>query len=347
MRQVRITWNTRGVVILAGILALAPCVYAQSEAGAPGGGQDNSALLIKARELYHAKNLDAAESYCDRLVDKGGTLAAEAQELKKLIGSWRGCEQDAQRALHSAIAGACPDALAGRERIQKQCPDYPVATLDSTLKSRCPAPQRPPELDQGIDLFNKRKYSEAEALFASLQSRYPNFPEIQSWLQKTRVELLVPEIKASEKRGDLGQAREQLEKLVELAPEDNRVPKLQKTLQGLSETKHTDQAKDRASALDALLNDAIREFYAGQFPQADQSLDEYLGQAGKYKSLASFYRGAIVCTDYFLTGANDAQKQARAIDFFSKARADGRFTPPEKFISPKIIAVYQKTAAGS
>jgi len=350
MERERMKWNTYGVAILAGILALAPCVYAQNDSGASGAGQENPAdLLKKARELIQARKLGEAEDLCNRLVDKGGSLAADAQDLKKQILTLRTCEQDYHRALGLSSQRDCAQAIDIRQKMQQLCPDYSgLAILDSSLQSRCPAPQRPPELDQGIELFNKRKYSEAEALFASLQSRYPNSPEIQSWVQKTRVELSVPEIKASEKRGDLGQAREQLEKLAELAPEDNRIPRLREELQRLSETKQGDQGKDRTSARDALLDDAIHDFYAGQLLEADRLLDQYLGQPSKYKSLAYFYRGAIACTDYFLTGAKDEQKQTRARDFFSKARqANGKFTPPRDYISPKIIEVYEKTGAGS
>jgi hypothetical protein len=350
MEQERMKWNRCGVAVLAGTLALAPFVYAQNDTGASGAGQENPAALLKtAKELIQAHKLSQAEELCNRLVDKGGTLAADAQELKKQIAALRTCEQDYARALNLSSHRECAQAIDIQHSMQQLCPDFSgVAFLESTLRSRCPAPQRPAELDQGIELFNQQKYSEAEELFASLQPRYPNFPEIESWLQRTRVELLVPEIKASEKRGDLGQAREQLQKLAELAPEDSRIPELRTEIQRLSRPKQADQGKDRAGARDTLVDDAIQEFYAGHFLQADQLLDEYLGQPGKYKALAYFYRGAIVCTDYFLTGAKDEQKQALARDFFSKARqADRKFTPPEKFISPKIIAVYDKTAAGS
>lgn len=345
----RMKWNTYGIAILGGILALAPCVYAQNETGPSVAGQENPADLLKtARELIQAHKLGEAEELCNRLVDKGGSLAADAQNLKKQILALRTCEQDYQRALALSSRRECPQAIDIRQKMQQLCPDYSGLTfLERTLQSRCPAPPRPPELDEGIKLFDKGDYHGAQKIFEGLQPNHPDLTELQSYLQKTTVEILVESCTASLKRSDAGKANEELKKLAELAPEDQRIPGLRAQLQRLSETKQRDQGKDRTSARDTLLDEAIHEFYAGRFLQADRLLDQYLGQPSKYKSLAYFYRGAIACTDYFLTGAKDEQKQMRARDFFSKARqADGKFSPPRDYISPKIIEVYEKTAAG-
>jgi len=344
MDRQQMNWVSCGVLILTGILALAPLARAQNDSG----GQENPAALLKtAKELIQAHKLTQAEEICNRLLDKGGTLAAEAQELKQKILAQRTCEQDYTSVLSLISYHECPQARDVRQKMQQLCPDYAgLDILDRTLLSRCPAPQRPPELDAGIELFHKGDYRRAQKVFEALQPAHPDLPELQTYLQKTEVELLVENYKASLKRGDAGLAHEQFNKLTESAPDDPRIPKLRAQLPSLSPPK--DQGKDRATANEALLDDAIHEYYAGHFSQADQLLDQFLGQPSRHKSLAYFYRGAIACTDYFLTGAKDEQKQSVARDFFSKAhQADGKFAPPRDYISPKIIEVYEKTAAGS
>lgn len=115
----------------------------------------------------------------------------------------------------------------------------------------------------------------------------------------------------------------------------------------LCEAQKLDQSeRNKKAAQDVLLLGAIREFYAGHFNRADYLLKHYLEQSTNRKALAYFYEGAIACTDYFLTGAKDQQEQARAREFFFKAsQADGHFTPPRDWISPKIIDMFEKTIA--
>lgn len=104
--------------------------------------------------------------------------------------------------------------------------------------------------------------------------------------------------------------------------------------------------RNKKAAQDVLLLGAIREFYAGHFTRADELLKEYASEPSDRRALAYFYEGAIACTDYYLTGAKDRQKQTRAREFFIRAsQADAHFTPPREWISPKIIEVYEKTVA--
>jgi DNA-binding transcriptional MerR regulator len=350
MEQQRMNWTPVGVLILAGILAFAFPGYAQTDSGTSDAGQETPEELLKTcRELVQMRNLGKALAYCNRVIDKGGTLASDAQELKKQILTRRNCEENYKSAMALSYRRLCPQAIEIRQKMQQSCSDFSgLDTLDTVLQSQCPAPQRPPELDEGIGLFKKRDYRGAQKVFEGLKATHPDLIELQTYLQNTEVEISVENCKAYLKHGDSGLASEQLKKLTELAPEDPRVDKLRAQLQLLSGSRQRDQGKNRGGADDALLAEAIHEFYAGHFSQADQMLDQYLGQPSKNKSLAYFFRGAIACTDYFLSGAKDEQKQTRAHDFFSKARqADAKFTPPRDYISPKIIDVYEKTAAGS
>jgi hypothetical protein len=347
MERDQVKWHVNGIAILAGILALAAALYAQNNSGPPGAAREEAANLQRAGEYFKQNKLTEAENLCESLVGSI-TVGAKAQALCDKVKNWRECEADAGSALRFMNRGACPEALEILRSIHQRCPEYPLDLLDSRAQLLCPTPQRPPGLDEGIALFKKHKYTEAEAVFAGLQPKYPSLVEIQNYLRTTRVELCVQSFKAALKRHDLGQAKELITKLEESAPDDTRIPKLRAELQGAPAVQETRREKDQNSSQDALFEEALQEYYNGDFPRADQLLEQYLGQPGKYAALAYFYRGAIVCTDYFLTGAKDEQKQTHARDFFSKARqADGKFTPPRGSISPKILGVYDKTASGS
>ena len=350
MEQQRMNWTPVGVLILAGILAFAFPGYAQNDPGTSGAGQETPEELLKTcRELVQMRNLGKAESFCNRVIDKGGTLAAEAQDLKKRILTLRDCSHNYQDALTFISQRLCVQANEARQKMQPLCSDFSgLGTLDSLLRSQCPAPQRPAELDNGIARFNKGDYRGAQKIFEDLLPAHADLPELQSYHQRAKVEILVEDYKAAVKRGEAERANGLLTELIEQAPEDHRIPRLKAQLQFSSEAKPKDREKNQVAAQDTLLDNAIHEFYAGHFSQADQMLDQYLGQPSKNKPLAYFFRGAIACTDYFLNGAKDQQKQTLAHDFFSKARqADAKFTPPRVYISPKIIDVYEKTAAGS
>ena len=358
MERRRAKLNTCGITILAGILTLAPTLYGQKDTGPAEASQQDAANLQRAREFLKASRLDDAERICMSLLGRGGTIAADAQTLLDQVKSRRVCLQDLRVAVPlMSRKDECMQAMEILQGIQKKCPDFPG--LDGLLraeKAQCPALQHLPGLDEGIALYDEGDYRGALATFESSQSRDPNSADLQGWIKKTKEKLsgqteaeqLERKIEASLRHNDAAHAKEQLARLKELAPQDRRIPMLQEKLQRLPGGEQADQEQDRSSAQGELLQKAIRAFYTGDLPGADKLLEQYLGQPNNHEALAYFYRGAIACTDYFLTGAKDQEKQTLALEFFFKARqADRQFTPPSDWISPKITAMYEKTAAGS
>lgn len=349
MEAERVKWNAFGFVILAAILTLASPLYGQKDTG-PAADQADGVALERAREYFSQHNLDEAERICERLANKGGPVGTEAQAILNQIIAWRGCQSDANSLVRLSLHGECQQATQILQGIKQRCPGYPgLEASEARCASLPPTPAPAPELGEGEKLFKKGALRQALEFFESKQPTYPNSAELQSWIQKTKVEQLVREIEASCRGSNLTGAKEQLARLVELAPEDDRIPKLRAKLQALPGARPTGKEEGRVSGQDALLEDAIREFYAGNLSHADQLLEQYVGQPASHKkALAYFYRGAIVCNDYFLTGAKDEQKGARAREFFSRARqADGKFTPSRDWIPPKIIEIYERTATGS
>lgn len=329
---------------------------------AAGANPEDYANLQKAKEYFKTSNLGMAESICKVLVGKGGAIAVEAQALLDQIEARRSNQQEAVRALQLIGRRQGQQAMSILREIQQRDPNYPG--LNSLIGQAeqaggTPAPTQPPgqNLEDGRKLFEQRRYGEALTFFQSAQFSNRGSSEIQDWIQKVEEKLeeqrkqaqldrLVEDIKALLRRNEFGRAKILVDRAQKLAPDDERIQKLLE--QALAGLRQPGTAEDPAAVREALLEDAIRDFYAGRFSHADQLLQQYIGESGKHAALAYFYLGAIVCTDYFLTGEKDQQKQAHAREFFSKGRqADAQFTPPRDWISPKIVEMYQRLTAGS
>lgn len=337
---------------IAGFCILTLTIWGQNlvaQSGAQGDAED----LRKAREYFQSSKLDEAEKICSSLMDKdkGGTVADLAGKLLDQIKSRRICQDDAKKALVPGID--CPEVEKFLGGIRERCPDYPgLDTIRRAAGASCvnrPGPPvPPPDLDKGIKLYKKGDYRRALDFFEALQTSGQKFPEVQEWIQKTEVELLVRDIEASLRHGDVSRAKDQLSKLEELAPQDDRIHRLQAKLPSSAGITQTSQVSKGSSANDDLLLSALREFYAGHLPHADQMLEQYVATEGNHKALAYFYIGAILSTEDFLTGTKDLEKEKQAREFFSKARqADRRFSPSGDWVSPRIIQIYNSTSAGT
>ena len=74
-------------------------------------------------------------------------------------------------------------------------------------------------------------------------------------------------------------------------------------------------------------------------------MSDYLNNNGKKQALAYFFRGATRSARYFLSGEKDAQQKQRAQEDFRTVHKDNRrFRPPEKYVSPKVLALYTEVA---
>lgn len=97
------------------------------------------------------------------------------------------------------------------------------------------------------------------------------------------------------------------------------------------------------SEADTLLAKGITEFYTGQFDDAYSDLRDYLKFKGEKVGLANFYMGALKATQYHLSGATDPKLQEAATNAFRVAKKTPKFKPPEKYISPKILEMYNNS----
>lgn len=97
---------------------------------------------------------------------------------------------------------------------------------------------------------------------------------------------------------------------------------------------------------DPLLAAAIQQFYQANYSDAADSLKFYIFQKGKKQGLARFYLGATLATQYYLNGEQnqDADKLQDAKKKFKEAKAVQGFNPPAKFVSPKIMRLYESAS---
>ena len=111
--------------------------------------------------------------------------------------------------------------------------------------------------------------------------------------------------------------------------------------------KHTAVERKTATTTErsgeSVLADALTEYYAGQFDTAESDLQRYLQQYPG-SALGQFYLGVSRLTRYYIAPEKSRPPEllAQAQAAFRAAKQSG-FTPPEKYISPKILQVYAAT----
>ena len=119
----------------------------------------------------------------------------------------------------------------------------------------------------------------------------------------------------------------------------------QEAKDALGEITSKDTAQAKASDDDPLLLDIVKTYYAGSYQDAEDRLKVYIyNNQGKKKGLANFYLGASMLTRYYLNGGNDDTLRREAKNKFKAAKDIDGFKAPEKFISPKIMKVFQEPA---
>jgi hypothetical protein len=93
------------------------------------------------------------------------------------------------------------------------------------------------------------------------------------------------------------------------------------------------------------LAQAIEDFYRGEFQRAAGKLASYSGD-GPRKALAMFYLGACELSLSFLAPSGNPAKElhARAVEHFRAARQIlPTFTPPEQYVSPRMLKVFNES----
>ncbi len=92
---------------------------------------------------------------------------------------------------------------------------------------------------------------------------------------------------------------------------------------------------------DIALAAAIRDFYNGNFSDAEARLRSYRLANPKKPGLGNFYLGVTLMTQFYLSANPDPKSRIEALKLFKEAHETRGFIPPESFVSPKIMKVYR------
>lgn len=99
----------------------------------------------------------------------------------------------------------------------------------------------------------------------------------------------------------------------------------------------------KPAATEQTLRAGLRAYFEGDVNTAERDLSDYLDQKGPKQALAYFFRGAARSTRYLLSGEQDAEQKKLAVEDFRAFKGQAaRLQPPEKFVSPKILALYSE-----
>ncbi len=164
--------------------------------------------------------------------------------------------------------------------------------------------------DEGVKLFKQGRLAEAKVRFSQVaQGNGPN----------------------------AGAARNYLNRIEQAAKETSKPP-------GGTTTTSTEQIT-QPGADEQLLRTGLVAYFNGNLDDAEHSLSNYLDNHGRKRDLAFFFRGAAHGTRYFLSGEKDARQKDLALADFRSAKDNGsQFQPPQKYVSPKILALYAEVA---
>jgi TolA-binding protein len=185
------------------------------------------------------------------------------------------------------------------------------------------------QFQEGVRLFDAGKYKEAQARFSSLaQGGGARAGDARNYLARVEEAL-----------------RRQLPAKPAAGPSEAVVapPKPSPQPASRGESPSTTGASPTSSANEQLLRLGLQAYFDGKYDEAERSLTDYLNNHGSKSALALFFRGALQGTRYFLSGEKDTwRKDLAEADFRALKEHAARFQPPQKFVSPKILALYSE-----
>ena len=159
---------------------------------------------------------------------------------------------------------------------------------------------------------------------------------------------VIKDAQTAAKRGDVATARQKLKTVLVLDPGNAQAKSAldalpTETVAAQNPAEPPKPAPKAGSEADAILARGITEFYKGDYDAAEVHLKDYCDLNGEKSALGYFYIAASKLTRYYLGGEKDADKKLlndAEANFRLAKKADG-FKPPERFVSPRILKVFQ------
>lgn len=365
------TRKTRHVVEAQRYLRSIPS-GAVATAPAPASNQDFKDLDT-AKSLLNVGDLAKAKTILERLVAKQGTLAPEAAALLDKIKEKERNLQLLQRAYAALNKGNYTEAQQLSQQIERSDSKFSqlanlqsqIARAMSTGVPAGAAPARPAEetktaastpegaiLNQSNIKINLGDLEGARVMLQDAEFQYPQSSAIRAQLQKVRdlqaqkqktalAEQLVAEARTLITRHQYEVAQRRLYSAMQAAPDRTDIRPLLSQVNAAML-----KAGKAAEPAAADLQEGIRGFYSGEFATARSKLDHYVKEKGKLTALAYFYLGATASAEYLLEGEKDRDKERQAGEYFAKVQqSKGRFEPPKDWISPRIMAMYDRASS--
>lgn len=179
--------------------------------------------------------------------------------------------------------------------------------------------------NEGVQLFNAGKYANALTNFETVaKSSSPKAGEARSYLQR------IDQISRAQQQPPEPQPGKEV--AVTRPPLKPAAPELKPT---------TPVETPKPVASEQTLRAGLQAYFEGNIDGAEQHLSEYLNNNGPKQALAYFFRGAARSTRFLLSGEKDVQqKELAGADFRALKERAAHFQPPQKFVSPKILALY-------
>ncbi len=159
------------------------------------------------------------------------------------------------------------------------------------------------------------------------------------------VNKLLQEAEAAKNKGDIRTAQSKYLAVLAVDEHNATATNALAALQAQAQQQATPATQKASSEADVMLAKAIREYYQGEYDQAEVHIQDYLDVNGSKTALGYFYKGASKLTRYYLGGGKDAKLMREAQDLFRSAKKVPGFTPPgQNYISPKILKVFEATS---
>ncbi len=150
------------------------------------------------------------------------------------------------------------------------------------------------------------------------------------------VKAALTEAQSAAARGDCATALVSFARVLELDP------KQQDAIAGRAKCQE-DIARSDPKRLEDTLVSGVRSFYESSFTDAQADISTYVKIGGSNMGAAYFYLGATMLARAILAGPKNKDEYTRfhqsAMENFEKAKQE-KFKPVEKYVSPKILAVW-------
>ncbi len=301
-------------------------------------------LFTECRQLFNQGEYDDAKVKCQNALDKSKSLyhprhQVEANQVLKDIDAKKNQAQQADQQRQKCNSIFQEAMTAEKENRLGEARDG----FSRVAKTDCPqageAQRRAGELNAQI-----RKKQEDEA--QQVQTQAEQAQRLQE--QEKKAEEAFNDCLRRYNAHDLSGAQGRCQDVVRLngkrrAEAERYLTKIRTELAG--EVKPV-PPKPPPEGNENVLRAGLRAYLNGNYAEAETALSAYVDSHGAKHALAYFFRGAAHSSLYFLSGEKEQEQKNQALADFGTAKDQGFASQPsEKFVSPKILALYQQ--AGS